>query len=57
VGDEVQRFALSGQIPEPARLKGWERVALRAFAKVMRAPGLMEIQADRAGVGRVAEGV
>lgn len=57
VGDDVPRFALSGQIPEDARLKGWERVALRAFAKVMRAPGLMEIEADRAGVVKVAGGV
>jgi menaquinone-dependent protoporphyrinogen IX oxidase len=43
---DVFQFALSGQIPERNELRGWEWVALKLFAGVMRKPQLFTIRAD-----------
>jgi hypothetical protein len=43
---DVFQFALSGEIPPRARMRGWEWWALRAFSKMMRKPQLFTIRAD-----------
>lgn len=51
---EVYQFALSGQIPNKNQMRGWEWLALKAFAAVMRKPQLFTIQADIAKAKHLA---